>query len=384
MKNKRYILSLLIAIIGLIGLISGTSYAILNGNVNSSNTQVIKAGKIQVRLTEKYDNITTNLYALDDTEGLIVADKYDFTVTNVGSAPAKYDIKLLNTASDNQKLSDEYVKIGLKVNGKEMGPMRLSSVNNIIDTNVVNNDEIIRYEMRIWLDKASETAIASQTGKKVILKLKIEATQSNEKYISTYPVYRNSTAQIYYTGSMLEAGSYTGYCVVNQTNNFNSCNSLHVGGQTQAKCEELLDAITDNLPSNDGYTCQAGSWTSPGIAGATEDNTTISAATFLKHNIDKEDESVESTEVCYRLNNEVNCLKYGKEEYESNKQLMTETFTSNSCQEGRDEGVKLYTCQSGTLIVTAGDNGSIKATENSVDCNIDIINQISTCSPQGT
>ncbi len=198
MKNKRYILSLLVAIIGLIGLISGTSYAILNGTVNSSNTQVIRVGKIQVRLTEKFDNITTNLYALEDTEGLIVADSYEFTVTNIGSAPAQYDIKLLNTAPDGQKLSDEYVKVGLKVNDKEMGPMRLSSVENIIDTNVANNDEIIRYEMRVWLDKANESTIASQTGKKVILKLKVEAKQSNKKstYIDTLKTLANTNQTI--------------------------------------------------------------------------------------------------------------------------------------------------------------------------------------------
>ncbi len=198
MKNKRYILSLLVAIIGLIGLISGTSYAILNGTVNSSNTQVIRVGKIQVRLTEKFDNITTNLYALEDTEGLIVADSYEFTVTNIGSAPAQYDIKLLNTAPDNQKLSDEYVKVGLKVNGKEMGPMRLSSVENIIDTNVANNDEIIRYEMRVWLDKEEEQTIATQTGKKVILKLKVEAKQSNKKstYIDTLKTLANTNQTI--------------------------------------------------------------------------------------------------------------------------------------------------------------------------------------------
>ena len=121
--KRKYIVSLLITIIGTIGLISGTSYAILTGSTSSNNEQVIRAGNIKIQLSENFSTITTGIYALEDAEGLVVADNYDFTITNIGSAAAKYDLKLVNTAASNQALSDEYVKVGLKVNGKERGRM---------------------------------------------------------------------------------------------------------------------------------------------------------------------------------------------------------------------------------------------------------------------
>lgn len=353
MNKKRYVLSLLITILGIISLISGTSYAILNGSVNSSNTQVIRVGKIKIQLTEKFDNITTSIYALEDTEGLIVADKYDFSVTNIGSAPAKYDVKLVNIAPDGQQLSDEYVKIGLKVNGKEMGPMKLSSINNIIDTNVVNKDEIIRYEMRVWFDKASESTIASQTGKKVILKLKVEAEQSNEKYLSTYPEYSWSTTAIP-VGTMLTAGTYNGYCVT--TTGYDSCTDDHLGFLDQNNCKDYIKLLENPV----GYTCTSGSWTTTSLNGTTEDYTTLNKTYFIRHNFNKEDDSIESNEICFIMGGNLYCIKGDKEEYELNKQILQEAFTTSNCNETNANNEKVYIC------ATNGITAEIHSSKNTV------------------
>ena len=59
--NIKYIVSLSIVLIGILSLISGTSYAILKGNTSDTKEQVIKTGKIELTLTESYDNINKKI-----------------------------------------------------------------------------------------------------------------------------------------------------------------------------------------------------------------------------------------------------------------------------------------------------------------------------------
>ena len=57
-NNFKYKLALFITMLGLIGLISGTSYAVLNGNLASGNQHVIKTGSVLLKLTENYESIS--------------------------------------------------------------------------------------------------------------------------------------------------------------------------------------------------------------------------------------------------------------------------------------------------------------------------------------
>ena len=177
-KSKRYTISLFITVLGLLGLISGTSYAILKGRTISTNEQIIKAGSVELRLTENFNNIDEGVSTMKDVDGLLQETVYEFTVSNIGSVAAKYDLKLLNEAPSGQTaLSDEYIRLGLEVNGKEMGPMGLSKVNNIIDSNTINEGELIRYKLRLWFDKNKLSELTSNS-KKAYLKLKIDAKQA--------------------------------------------------------------------------------------------------------------------------------------------------------------------------------------------------------------
>ena len=39
-----------------------------------------------------------------------------------------------------------------------MGPMSLNKVGNVIDSEVINKNEVIRYKLRLWLDATREDA----------------------------------------------------------------------------------------------------------------------------------------------------------------------------------------------------------------------------------
>ena len=119
-NKKRYIISLSVIVIGLIALISGTSYAILSGTSQSTHEQIIRAGSVELRLTENYENIDKGMYALPDEDGLLQEEFYEFTISNIGSTSAKYDLKLLNNEEEANKLSDEYIKVELE--GASGGP----------------------------------------------------------------------------------------------------------------------------------------------------------------------------------------------------------------------------------------------------------------------
>ena len=145
MKTKKYYISLIIAIVGLLSIISGSSYAILKGSTISSKEQVIKSGNVELTLTEHYESINKPLSVLKDEDGLLQEDFYSFNVKNTGSSTAKYNLKLVSsTPSSNTDtiIYNKYIKIGLEVNGKEEGPYTLSEVKNIIDKEVIYKGEV--------------------------------------------------------------------------------------------------------------------------------------------------------------------------------------------------------------------------------------------------
>ena len=187
MNKKRYIISLSVIVIGLIALVSGTSYAILSGTSQSTHEQIIRAGSVELRLTENYENIDKGMYALPDEDGLLQEEFYEFTISNIGSTSAKYDLKLLNNEAEANKLSDEYIKVGLEVNGKEMGPMSLNKVGNVIDSEVINKGEVIRYKLRLWLDATREDELVGLSDKDAVLSLKVDAKQSEKKIKKMLP-----------------------------------------------------------------------------------------------------------------------------------------------------------------------------------------------------
>ncbi len=200
-RKIKYITSLIITVVGLLSLIAGTSYAILKDSVESENEQVIKAGSVELELSEYYESMNKGIEVKEDKDGLL-GEPYKFSIKNIGSEVAKYDVKLVNEATEN-KILDKYIKIGLEVNGEEMGPMNIEEVKKIIDSNIINEKEIINYSLRIWLDKEHEKEIEKIEDGKAIFKIQVEAKQREyeenlDKSGANKPVLSKSMIPVYY------------------------------------------------------------------------------------------------------------------------------------------------------------------------------------------
>lgn len=192
-NNKKYVLSLLVTVFGLLTLISGTSYAILKGTATSTNEQVIKAGSVELLLTESFTSIDKQVSPMSDVDGLLQEDVYEFNIRNTGSVAADYDLKLVGT--ENNTITADFIKVGLEVNDKEIGPIKLSNVNSVIDSNVINKNEVIRYKMRIWIDANQENSFTKDSV--ASLKIVVEAKQSEKTELNQANINVSATEGIY-------------------------------------------------------------------------------------------------------------------------------------------------------------------------------------------
>ena len=204
-NNKfKYIVSLFITLVGILSLVGGTSYAILKGNTSSSKEQVIKTGSIKLKLTEKFENMNKKIMTMSDSDGLLQSDVYEFNIRNIGGNPAKYDLKLVNEVPSDYTgnvLDTKYVKVGLEINGEEYGPYSLGDVKNIIDSDIIYENEMVSYTLRVWLDETKEEELVSMEDYKSFLKLKVEAEQrvdSMDGGINTKVFNYTGDSQMYY------------------------------------------------------------------------------------------------------------------------------------------------------------------------------------------
>ena len=213
-KNKKFVFTvcLVVTILGLLFIVSGTSYALLSGSSTSGNEQIIKAGDVTIALTEHYDEIGNKISVLPDSEGLLQEEVYNFNIKNLGDATARYDIKLVNEVPSSYSgptIDDKYVKVGLEINGEEHGPFTLEEAGNILDSGIIYKNELIEYNLRIWLSEDYEEEILEIDGAKAYFKIEVEAKQSmalgldesgaNKPVLDTnmIAVYYDETAEVW-------------------------------------------------------------------------------------------------------------------------------------------------------------------------------------------
>lgn len=178
-KNIRIKLSIFISIVGLLCLIIGSSYAILENNIESENKQVINVGKVKLELIESKGGMNIeSLIDMTDEEGFNQENFYSFHIFNVGDTPAEYDLLLVSESDSTTEnvLDEDYIKVGLEINGEKTEILNLGEVNNIIHSTVINKSEDISYTLRVWLDPDTigDNSLVDYT---VSLKLKVNATQ---------------------------------------------------------------------------------------------------------------------------------------------------------------------------------------------------------------
>ena len=118
---------------------------------------------------------------MSDTDGLLQEETYSFNLKNIGEVSARYDVKLVNEVPSDYNegvIDDKYVKVGIEINGEEHGPFTLEEANNILDSGIIYDNELISYEIRVWLNEDYEEEILEMEGYKGFFKIQVEAEQS--------------------------------------------------------------------------------------------------------------------------------------------------------------------------------------------------------------
>ncbi|MEG0994905.1 MAG: hypothetical protein RSE91_02945, partial [Bacilli bacterium] len=156
-KKTMMITSLLILLVT-ITLIGG-SYAIWSTTVQGSKTQIFHSGTLDLTLGETAAggiNIT-NAYPMTQAEGMATT-AYTFTLKNVGTLDARYEMKAINNAVTGTRLDDNNVRYSLIKNGVETSNIFTRN----LDNGVLKPNETNNYTLRIWVDHEATNEIQGQ------------------------------------------------------------------------------------------------------------------------------------------------------------------------------------------------------------------------------
>ena len=177
------IFSSVIAVVGIIALIVGISYALFTSN-NEGNNHVINAGVLSLILEEPASLSFDNLQGMTDIEGMEQDTYYEFDITNDGDANASYKVYLLDDADkiaeyEGNILSDEYLRFSVEVNGIKKEAQGLKELNRLLNEKTILKGEKDNYKLRIWLDLEGLTTeeITNLEGRTAFYKIAVQAEQ---------------------------------------------------------------------------------------------------------------------------------------------------------------------------------------------------------------
>ena len=158
MKNKKVLLIILI-VVGVIGLSLATSYALFNFNVTKNTIFKVKAGKLELSISDTNTEdrvIINNLIPTQDSVA-VTQNGYNFTITNTGTIDASYTVYLDDVVLQNEtreRLSNDLIKVNLSpANSLNASNTTLLSnlTNRILATGTLNAGASVNYTLRVWL-----------------------------------------------------------------------------------------------------------------------------------------------------------------------------------------------------------------------------------------
>ena len=212
---KLGLISFILGFIALCLIIAGQSFAIFSGTFTDTNEQVVKLGNLEVIMKEPSTGIDLGLSSMSDVEGLLQEEVYTFTVENSGSANAKYKVLIIDDETSKASytgtlLDKSLIKLGLEINGKEIGPLTLSELDDLLNEKELRAGKKDTYKLRLWISEDANLDEISE--QQIFLKLKLEAEQyfseivgnldnsgANEPVLSSnmIPVYYDSTKDVW-------------------------------------------------------------------------------------------------------------------------------------------------------------------------------------------
>ena len=195
-KTRKKLLIAIGSIIVVI-IVLAISYAFLVQTILGEKVQTIVVGDLALLLTEGDTLTLENAGFISDKEGL-AQEGFSFSVANKGAVSAAYTITLEDDEIEEGKtrLSDEFIKYSLEVNGEVLDPTALTSRE--IYQGELDTKEQDDFILRVWLNKEVDGYVAGQVFK---VKLKIEAIQQEKKNLVSKLLdsYTNDSSIISYT-----------------------------------------------------------------------------------------------------------------------------------------------------------------------------------------
>ncbi len=152
MKNKIKIYTL-IAILGIVLVVSGTSYAILTLLLEGTTTQSINAGTLSLNLEETNTITLTNAVPVKDEVGQANSPLV-FSITNNGTIEAGYQLFIEDDVIDDTfiRIDNTKIKYELKVDGIKRSLTNLSLLETEIYKQNIKPGETVDFELRVWID----------------------------------------------------------------------------------------------------------------------------------------------------------------------------------------------------------------------------------------
>mgnify|MGYP004457912783 CR=1 FL=1 len=186
---------LLIAIVLILVVIIGTTYAWLRITKESNVVNKITAGNLELTLDDKASEGIKLLKAIPMSyQQGIKTEEYTFTLTNTSST-SSYTLSLKDlttytndndeevTITDADRLGDSKVRYILLKDGEEATASKSKILTDrVIDSGTIEEGKTITYSLRIWMDsKAGDDNSEAEVMKKIFnAQLSLEATQASQ------------------------------------------------------------------------------------------------------------------------------------------------------------------------------------------------------------
>ena len=176
-NNKKFII---IGLIIIVLLLIGLAFAYLRTTLQGDKDYAIRAGTLNLTLTEGNELTLEKLIPLEDSEGMNL-NGFNFSLTNEGNIDTDYTIYLddIELDTNETRMPDSSIRYSLTRNDEVGDAKDLTSMgsnpNRRVDYGTISPDETVNYTLRIWIDYDATTEEAS--GKTFKGKLRVEATQ---------------------------------------------------------------------------------------------------------------------------------------------------------------------------------------------------------------
>ncbi len=175
-NNKKVIL---IGTLVLLLVLLGTTFAYLTKTLNGNKEYIVRAGSLNLVLTEPNDLTFEKIIPIEDEEGLAL-NGFEFSVENKGTATTDYTVYLddVELSNGETRMSDAYIRYSLDVDGVKGSPKDLQSMGSnperVVTTGTLKQNGKKNYVLRIWIEYNTTREQAS--GKTFKGKLRVVAS----------------------------------------------------------------------------------------------------------------------------------------------------------------------------------------------------------------